>query len=258
MIFGFLRSISVLKDEFQMDRIAFCFEHPHLLRRDSYPPYKRKRHTKERTVEEAKAHKEFKLQIHLLQTELLPEIGFKNIFCYDGYESDDIMAAIAADTKEFDETVLVTGDSDLWQCLRENVMIYSPQKRILLTDAWFEREYGIHPRQWSVVKAIAGCAGDEVKGIKGVGEKTALKYLRGGLEIDSAVFQRLVCRESRKIQMRNEKLVELPYKGCPIPEMLEDRVTASRWRYVCDELGMYSIAGRPPISTRKLMSYACR
>lgn len=256
VIFGFLKSISFLKDEFQTDRVAFCFEHPDLFRKAIYPPYKSKRRSKERTEAEKKSYQGLNLQIAELRGRYLPRIGFKNIFCYRGMESDDIMAAIAMYcTDEDNEIILVTADSDLYQCLSENmVMIYSPQARKLLTEKWFVSKYGIVPSQWAVVKAIAGCSTDEIKGVGGVGELTALKYLRGELKESDRAYKAIRSRESLAIVRRNRILVKLPFHRCPIPHLQEDKVSSEGWRSVCSVLGMRSIAEHPPIATRKRRS----
>jgi len=253
VIFSFLKSISFLKDEFQTDRIAFAFEHPHLLRKDFYSAYKRKRHTKERTEEEMQSYRELSKQIQALRTDYLPRIGFKNIFCFDGYEADDILAKIAETSTVDDEVVLVTGDSDLYQCLRPGVMIYSSHKQKVLTVGWFVRHYGIGSSQWAVVKALAGCSGDEVEGIAGVGEKTAIKWMRGVLKKPSKVFKAIDSAQGRAIVRRNRVLVQLPYSGCPVLVIQEDIISKAAWVGVCSELGMRSIAGRPPIASRKLV-----
>ena len=254
VIFGFLKSITFLKDEFQTDRIAFCFEHPHLFRREIYPPYKRKRHTTERTDEEKQSYEALAIQISQLHKRYLPQIGFKNVFCFRGMESDDVMAAIAADAKVDEEVILVTADGDLLQCLRPNVSVYSPQKRELLTKDKFIAAHGIPPWQWVVVKAMAGCTSDEVKGIKGVGELTALRYLKGELKQASKAYQVINSSEGRAIVRRNRRLVQLPGEGCPVPKIQEDQISREQWLKVCGMLGMRSLASRPPVATRRMRS----
>lgn len=258
VVFGFLKSISFLKDEFQTDRIAFCFDHPHNRRKDVFPPYKKKRNTIERTPEEQEAYKGLQIQISELRQRYLPLIGFKNIFCANGYESDDVMAAMAKYVAADHELILVTADQDLYQCLGSQISIYSPHKRLLLGGGWFEGQYKIRPWQWAQVKAIAGCSSDEVPGIKGVGEITALRYLRGELKPTSAAYLAIRSREGRAIVRRNRPLVELPYQGCPIPVLQDDEVSTKGWKEVCQLLGMKTIAGRPPVATKKLFSYAKR
>lgn len=249
--FGFLKSITSLKDEVHTDRVAFCFEHPLLFRRGIYPNYKKRRNAVQRTDEEKVLYQGLITQISELQKKYLPKIGFKNIFSIRGMESDDIMAKIAQDLPDDEEAILVTSDLDLLQCLKPNVSIYSPQKKRILTQEWFEREYKIRPSQWALVKAIAGCNSDEVRGIEGVGEITALRYLRGELSTSSNAYQSIKSAPSRAIVRLNRKLVQLPYDGCPPVHLQEDNVTREAWLEVCKSLGMRSIAGRPPITTRK-------
>ena len=248
-IFGFLKSITAFMDQFSTDRIVFCFEHPHLLRRDIFPDYKIRRIKRDISQQEAKERILFHGQIAKLREEYLPKIGFKNVFCFDGFESDDIMAVIARDLPQDEEAILVTSDGDLFQCLRQNaVSIYSPQKRKLLTETWFTNQYGIHPRSWAKVKAIAGCGGDGVPGIKGIGEKTALRFVQGA-EITSRNTG--LIQAGKEMVMRNRQLVQLPYVGCPSPKLVPDAVSVKGWQAVCAELGMRSLAGQPPVSTRR-------
>jgi len=246
VIFGFLKGIKAFKEEFQTDRVAFCFEHPHLYRRDIYPEYKRKR-AADRTPTEKKAYTALSIQINELHRRYLPRIGFKNIFAYDGMESDDIMAEIALSAKPDEDVILVTTDSDLWQCLRDNVRIYQPTKQRTLTRNWFLKTHGMEPSRWAVVKAIAGCNGDGVRGVEGVGEVTALRYLRGELKEDSVAHQKITSPASRFIVQRNRRLVQLPYAGCPKTRIVEDHVSVKGWEEVCAELGMKSLTGQPPM-----------
>lgn len=250
VIFGFLKDISRLKDEFHTDRIAFCFEHPHLYRRDVYPQYKMKRR-KELTSEEQEGFQQFKHQIKKLRTEYLPRIGFNNVFSARGMESDDLMATICKDIPDDEEVILVTADSDMWQCLKHNVSIYSPITRKLFTGEKFVADHMIAPSQWAWVKAIAGCSSDGVEGIKGVGEKTALKYLGGTLKNDASIYQ-AIKRDWDSIVKRNLKLVTLPWVGCPVPLLQEDELDVKEWREVCSELGMRSLKEHPPVATRRL------
>lgn len=250
VIFGVLKSIGGFMEQFDTDRVAFCFESRHLKRRDVFPDYKIKRIKANLTKEEAKARIELARQIAQLREELLPAIGFKNVFHFDGYESDDILAALARDLSAHDEeVVIVTSDADLFQCLNRNVSIYSPQKRKLLTSSWFEKEYGLQPKRWTVVKAMSGCSGDGVPGISGIGEKTAIKYLQGTLPQQSAAWCKI--RANTPTVLRNRELVELPFLGCPSPALQKDHVTEQAWKAVCGQLGMKSMAGRPPINGRR-------
>lgn len=251
VIFGFLKSLTFLKDEFQTDNVAFCFEGKTLHRKTIYPAYKEARRNVKRTPEEVIAYQNLAIQISELRKRYLPKIGFKNIFCWDGMESDDIMAAIAQRYGDTEEVILVTSDADLFQCLRPGVTIYSPSKQLILTHTWFEKTYGITPATWAKVKAIAGCSSDGVKGVGGVGELTALKYLRGELSTASKAHRTIASMEGRTRIRLNRRLVQLPYEGCPKPSLVEDALDERGWREVCSLLGFRSIASSPPVATRR-------
>lgn len=254
VIFGFFQSIITLKNELQTERVAFCFEHPHLFRREVFPEYKRRR-LKERTPEEQEAKENFAIQIAELRCRYLPSLGYKNIFRYRGMESDDIMAAIAGSVKdqEKERVIIVTSDQDLLQCLSSNVAIYSPQKKKLLTERWFYNTYGIAPHRWAMVKAIAGCKSDCVPGIKGVGEKSAVKFIQGELSEKSRACALIVSENGKETMLRNRKLVRLPYAGCPVPEIQEDTIIPGAWQEVMHSLGMRSLVPKiiPPTAKGK-------
>ena len=249
VVFGFLKDVVALRDDFASDRLVFCWDVGESRRRKLYPAYKLKRHSKQLTPDEEKAYDEFRVQVKKLRRDYLPRIGFRNNFWQSGYESDDIIASIAADVQDGDEAVVVTADRDLYQVLRPNVMLYNPHQHRLTTLQSFKREHGISPKQWARVLAMAGCGSDEVEGIRGVGTKTALKYLRDELKQDSRAYAAI--KAGRDIVLRNKPLVKLPFEGTRTFELQEDEVTESGWRDVIDELGMRSLGGRAPVSSRK-------
>ena len=104
---------------------------------------------------------------------VLPEMGFANVFEEKGYESDDIIASLVVGSDE--RTVVISSDKDLYQLL--NWCNICDIKGSVYTKNMFIREYKINPSGWKRVKSIAGCNTDNIKGVKGVGEKTAIKYL---------------------------------------------------------------------------------
>lgn len=239
VVYGFLKTLDRLRSEFGSGSVAFCFEGRTLLRSKLFPAYKQNRKDRYDPTE-AKAYSELQIQIDALRKTWLPKMGFQNVFQFDGFESDDVMAALARDLP--DDVVLVTADSDLYQCLCKSVTIYHPQKQRVLTQLWFEHEYGIPVRHWAVVKAMAGCSSDGIKGIKGVGEKTALAFLRGELKGSSAAYAKIVSDEGKTTVIRNKRLVLLPFDECPSPQVSPDRFSLKAWREVCAQLGMRSLA----------------
>lgn len=247
VIYGFLNCLGHLKDEFLTERIVFCFDHPYLHRRKVFPGYKKKRHSKPISDEELEAKTSLKIQMSELRKRYLPKIGFRNVFCTRGFESDDIMASIAKHCQ--DSIVLVTEDADLYQCLRPNVSIYSPRKKLTMTYDRFKSQYGILPPEWATIKAMAGCPGDEIPGIRGVGEKTALRFWKGERKRIQNISRKI--QNSMDLINRNMSLVQLPFEGCPQYPLRKDHISKEGWLEVCDELGMRSLKANPPISTRR-------
>lgn len=237
VLFGFFRQVEALNQLFLSDCFAFCFEHPKLLRREIFPDYKHKRNHVDRDPQEVRALDALRSQIVELRQELLPRAGFRNVFCQEGYEADDLMAAIARERAYCKESVvLVTSDSDLFQCLAPNIAIYSPHDKKLKSDKWFREKYSISPIQWAIVKAMTGCKTDNVPGIPGVGEITAIKYLRRLLPDDSKAMGNI--SQSKEIVRRNRQLVELPFRGIEPPQLENESWNPAKWRQACKSIGM--------------------
>lgn len=248
VIYGFFSSILHLKQEFSTDRIAFCFESKRLYRREIYPTYKgtRLKRQAERTEKEKREYGELVVQIQQLRRRYLPAAGFANVFVQAGMEADDLLARIAADAAPDEEVILVTADSDLYQCLRPNVMIYVPTTKKLLTVGWFKRHYGLEPSKWDIVKAIAGCASDNIRGIKGVGEKTAIRYVNDQLPKDHAKYQSIVSQSGLAALADNRSLVRLPLPMCRPVTLREDNLSMAKWQALCRQLGFKSLLFTPP------------
>lgn len=123
--------------------------------------------------------------------ELLTDIGVKIVQC-EGYEADDILGTLSkACTDSGNECFILTGDRDSFQLVSDSVTvrlagtketkIYTPQR---IMD-----EYGVQPRQMIEVKALMGDTSDNIKGVKGIGEKTALDLIQRTGSVDGLYGQ---------------------------------------------------------------------
>ena len=107
----------------------------------------------------------------------------------DEYEADDIIGTIAKlAQKEGFEVDIFTGDRDYLQLVDDNILVYLIKKgiseiKLMNTESILE-EYDLSPKQLIDVKALQGDSSDNIPGVKGVGEKTALKLIQeyGNLE----------------------------------------------------------------------------
>ena len=241
VVYGFLKDLITLSERFNTQRFVFCWDSKTSKREEIYPLYKAHRRAIEYTKEEQEFYKAFQSQMYLLRTEYLPTIGFKNIFHQEGYESDDIIAAIAKGIiPKLEEAIIVTADGDLFQCIRSNITMYNPATHKELTLSGFRKISRIHPKKWAKVKAIAGCTTDNVKGIVGVGGKSAIAYLRGELKHSHYRYKNIKAGW-KDIVLRNRALVELPFKGTKTPKLIQDNISQKGWNKVTKKLGMKSI-----------------
>jgi len=222
VIFGFLSEILKLSERFQTNQFIFCWDSRHSYRKEIEPEYKNNRgdisEIQKKEIE--KAH----IQFDLLRNEILPGMGFKNIFLQSGYEADDLIAWIVYRCP--DNYIIATGDDDLLQLLNDSincpVKIFNLSKKIIFTETDFTKKYGIKPSDWPMVKAMGGCTSDNVRGIPGVGPESAIKYMNGVLK-EGKIKQKIES-EIGKIQINHcLKLTHLPFDGDRQINIIQDR-----------------------------------
>ena len=101
-------------------------------------------------------------------------------FAIEGYEADDVLATIArrsaSDRKDI-EVYLVSSDKDLKQVLTDRIRIYNSRTHKVLDAAGLVTEEGLTPAQIPDYLALVGDTSDNVPGVSGIGEKTALRLL---------------------------------------------------------------------------------
>lgn len=251
VIYGFLKSLSGFQDLFNTSNFVFCWDSRTNKRKEIFPEYKAHRE-REYSDEEIEFERAFRKQMKKLRTTYLPTMGFRNVFVQRGYESDDVIAEICLHSiRNEDDAVIISSDKDLYQCIEHNVSIYSPQTGKILTLQRFKKQYGIEPYLWGMVKSYAGCTTDNVKGIKGVGEKRALDFVIGKLNPDSKAYKAITSPEGNDIYNSNQELVVLPMKGIQQFKLKRDRLDEQGWKQVTKLLGMHSIKDRMPIKRRR-------
>jgi DNA polymerase-1 len=239
VIFGFLRKILQFSQLYPNQRFIFAWDTKSSLREKIYPEYKGTR-KKEKTEEEKEFDAVAYRQFDIIRKDILPFIGFKNSFWYEGFEADDVIARIIYSNHS--SFVIVSGDEDMYQLLFDNIKIYNPNKKTEITEDIFTLTYGISADEWINVKAIAGCSSDNVKGIEGVGEKTAIKFLCSDLSKTSKLYEKITSEEGQCIIKRNIKLVRIPFLRTPNP-WIDDSETLSlnNFMTVCQRYGFNSM-----------------
>ena len=222
IIYGFLESLLSYYKMFGTRKIAFMFDSRHSYRKKKYPWYKRRKLSLkeqemvgtlsyEKQLEKNEKEREAIFQqFGELRSFVLPSMGFTNIVMQRGIESDDTIASAVMNNPG--KHTVVTADEDFYQ-LFDYCCIWSHKKKKLFTDSWFRETYGIEPKQWVDVKRLGGCTSDKVPGIPGVGEKTAIAFikneLKAGKKLDG-IRADMAKSVSESAYGRNQYLVELP------------------------------------------------
>ncbi len=207
VLFGFLRELKTLSKKFHGIDFVFCWDSKSSFRKDVFPEYKIKRAKKKKEdAELAKIFASTFEQIKKLRYEILPGMEFVNSFSQEGLEADDLMAEIVL---SYEDCVIVSGDEDMLQML-EYCSIWNRKKKKMWNEKVFIAEKNISPSEWNLVKAIAGCKSDEVPGIPGVGESTAIKYITKELPVNYKSYGNIKSSWN-KIVHRNLPLVTLPH-----------------------------------------------
>ena len=101
------------------------------------------------------------------------------IYELEGFEADDLLATIAVKAEERGiDTFIVTGDKDALQLVDAHIKVYSPHKEDLIYDAAKVKEaYGVSPDKMIDIMALMGDLTDNIPGVKGIGEKTAVELI---------------------------------------------------------------------------------
>jgi 5'-3' exonuclease len=211
VIYGFLSQILSLTEQFKTSQLCFAWDSKKSVRKRIYPQYKENR---QKIDPKIKALKDVSFpQFDLLRKEILPQMGFKNVFMWPGMESDDIIALLVKKFKK-EEFLIVSGDHDFYQLL-DFCNIYDIKQKKIKNSAWLFENYGImKSKEFAYALAIAGCTTDSVKGVNLVGIPTAIKYIvnqGGGMR--ESLYKKIVSKEGQQIIRRNLRLVTLPFPG---------------------------------------------
>jgi len=242
VVYIFMRKLLSIAKLVRPSKIVFAWDSSTSLRKGLSAEYKANRHEVDKTPQQEMVNLISYPQFDSLRDDVLPRIGFNNVFIQDGYEADDIIASVAigADV-DGQDVVIVSTDQDLLQMLSDRVSILNHISRKVTTREDFVAEWRIEPYLWASVKAIAGCAGDNVIGLRGVGEKTAVKFLRGDIGPNSKVWRRIV--DNYDQIAKNLHLVLLPFEGTREFRLREDRINKNELLAVFNEYNMPSFLG---------------
>ena len=225
-VFGFLNILQRILDEQTPDAVCVCFDmKAPTFRHKAYEGYKAQRKG---------MPEELAVQMPVLK-ETLDAMGIRR-YEQEGYEADDILGtASRICEKQGWDCVVVTGDKDSLQLITDSTSVCNVKSRmgqtetILYTPEVFREEYGFAPPQMVDLKALMGDSSDNIPGVPGIGEKTALDLIRrygtvdniyanlSALEIKDSVRKKLTAGEesARKSYWLATILCEVPMHFTP-------------------------------------------
>ena len=186
-VFGFATMALEVIRRLKPDYVAVAWDKPKTnirKRLEIYPEYKAGRKP---------APPDFYEQIPVLH-ELLDAFGWP-LYELDDYEADDIMGTLAVQAREADlDTLLITSDMDMLQLVNGHVKVYALKKGLsnieLYSPESFTAKYGIDVDQFLDLKSLKGDSSDNIPGVPGIGEKTAIQLLQDYKTLDG-VYENL-------------------------------------------------------------------
>lgn len=171
-VYGFVKHFLTAVSSFKPSHVAVCWDMGSTtFRTDMYDGYKANR--PQAPIELVP---QFDLVKEVVEAFDVPNIGVK------GYEADDCIGTIAKQVKNQANVKILTGDKDILQLIDERISVILLQKGfgnyLVHNEQSFFEEKGINPKQMIDLKAFMGDPSDNYPGVKGIGEKTALKLLQ--------------------------------------------------------------------------------
>ena len=207
-IYGFLTIMQKLIADEKPDALCVTFDLPApTFRHDRYEGYKAQRKG---------MPDELAVQMPILK-EVLDALKIPR-YELSGWEADDLLGAIAKKCEEEQcECVIVTGDKDSLQLVSETTRVKHVKSRMGQTEtkdytaAAFIEEYGFEPNKMIDLKALMGDSSDNIPGVAGVGEKTALELVRrfGGISEIYAGLNELDIKDAvrKKLEAGHESAI---------------------------------------------------
>lgn len=228
-VYGFAAMSLELIKKLKPDYVCVAWDKPKTnirKRLELYPNYKAGRKP---------APPDFYAQIPILQ-DLLKAFSWP-LYELDDYEADDIMCTLAKKAeKKGLETMLITSDLDSLQCIDKNTHVYVLKKGFSNIERFdiehFEEKHGINTEQFLDLKSLKGDSSDNIPGVPGIGEKTAVQLLQDYQTLDGIYDNLALIKDAtrKKLEAGKDsaylsKQVALLMDDAPLPLDLKDMDT---------------------------------
>lgn len=172
-VYGFVASILKLSKEFSTDKFIVCFDTETSMNnnKELNEDYKSNRPDYSTLPENENPF----IQLDYI-IKALNKLDIPTLQCVDN-EADDYLASIAKKYEDKYNVIIISSDKDLLQIVDDTIQVYNAQAKILYTKEKIKEKFNVDVEQYILYKALVGDNSDNVKGIKGVGPKTAVKLI---------------------------------------------------------------------------------
>ena len=242
-LYGFTNMINKIISEEKPKYVIVAFDKGKTFRHDNYHEYKAGR---------IAMPEDLKVQFPVAK-EMLDEMGIK-WFEIDGYEADDIIGTFSEMVKKDDNYygLIVSSDKDLLQLINDNIIVklLKTKDYIMMDRNTFIETYGVEPNKMIDIKGLMGDSSDNIPGVPGIGEKTALKLLQefGSVEnlyvnldkVKGKLFDKL--NDGKDSAFMSKQLATI-FKEVPLNLTIDDikyRGPNNRLKEIYEELEFYS------------------
>ena len=243
-LFGFINMINKIITDEKPEYMMVAFDKGKTFRHDKYETYKGTR---------AETPDDLKMQFKLSR-EICKALGIKAIEI-DNYEADDIIGTFAKKCNEENlDGLIISSDKDLLQLITTNVKVklLKTHDYIMMDEVEFKNTYGLDPIKMIDLKSLMGDSSDNIPGVKGIGEKTAIKLLQeyGSLEgvyqnidnIKGSMHDKLVTDKDNAFMSYDLATI---YKEVPIDTSLDsikkENVNEIEYSNILKELEFFSL-----------------
>ncbi len=196
-IYGFARELVRVLEQEKPEYLAVAFDVGKTFRDEIFPEYKG---TREKMPDDLRS------QIERIR-EMVDAFNIPRLEM-EGFEADDVLGSVAKIAAENGLGVkIITGDRDLLQLVNERTVVYlAGDDHTYITDEDVIKKLGVRPNQVVDYKAIVGDTSDNIPGVKGVGEKTAVALLEKFGTLDS-IYENIEQVEKRwKTKLEDNKI----------------------------------------------------
>ena len=243
-LYGFSNMINKILNEEKPEYILVALDKGKTFRHDNFHEYKAGR---------IEMPDELKKQF-VVAKDLMDAMGIK-WFEIDGYEADDIIGTFSSliTNSEDYEGLIISSDRDLLQLINDKVTVklLKTKDYIMMNRQTFFDTYGIEPIKVIDLKGLEGDSSDNIPGVKGIGEKTALKLLQeyGSLENIYVNLDKIKGKLQEKLELGKDsafmsKQLATIYKEVPTNLTIDDilyKGPSNELRKMYEELEFYSL-----------------